>query len=73
MTQEVFWRRLQFFEAILSFKKSSIHQVRVGSSRRLFQTYTVMSLRGMEYQIDPENDKKVQVQTVDNELILVIE
>ena len=31
-----------------------------------------MSITGMEYQIDPEDDKKVQVQTVDNELVLII-
>ena len=31
-----------------------------------------MSVSGMEYQIDPEDDKKVQVQTVDNELVLII-
>ena len=31
-----------------------------------------MSISGMEYQIDPEDDKKVQVQTVDNELVLII-
>ena len=30
-----------------------------------------MSIRGMEYQIDSEDDKKVQVQTVDNELVLI--
>ena len=28
-----------------------------------------MSISGMEYQIDPEDDKKVRVQTVDNELV----
>ena len=31
-----------------------------------------MSISGMEYQIDPEDDKRVQVQTVDNELVLII-
>ena len=31
-----------------------------------------MSMRGMEYQINPEDNKKVQVETVDNELVLII-